>query len=82
MIIQKEIRNLIKELAELHGLSFEAAREAIYSQFKYTRGQIESAVKGEDDTFKNIRLRFLGTFHVSKKKLEFFRKKYEEENDE
>jgi nucleoid DNA-binding protein len=68
-IIQKEIRDLIKELAEKHNLSFETVREIIYSQFKYVRQELESGVKGDYNSYKNVMLRYLGTFYTKENRL-------------
>ena len=65
MVIQKITRDIIKEVAEEFDISYELAREVIYSQFKYTKKEIESATKGEPDTFKNVFLRYFGTFYSS-----------------
>lgn len=73
MIIQREIRNLIKEIAEKYDLSFEAAREIIYSQFKYTRKELEKGVRNDPSTFKNVLLKYLGTFHTSERKINFLK---------
>ena len=81
MIIQKEIRNLIKEIADKEGKSFEEVREIVYSQFKFVREQIESAEKGNRDSYKNIQLRFFGTFYFSENMFNFFKKKFEEDGE-
>lgn len=82
MIIQKEIRNLINELADKYNVTFEVAKEVIYSQFKFVRRELEKGDKNNHDNYRNVFLKYFGTFHVSKPKLEYFEKirKNEEHN--
>lgn len=75
MIIQKEIRNLIRDIAEEFNLPFETAREIIYSQFKYVRKELEKGVKNEPETFKNILLKYLGTFYATEAKINYYKNK-------
>lgn len=86
MIIQKETRNLIKELAEEFNLPFDTVREIVYFQFKYIRKELESGVRGEPSSYKNILLRYLGTFYTRDiriiKLAEIMKKKNEEFNTE
>lgn len=82
MIIQKEIRSLIKDVADKHNVTFEEARDVIYSMFKYVREEMESGTKGVPETFKSIQLRGLGTFHFSKNKIEFLNKLFKEKKDD
>lgn len=76
--MQKEIRNLIKEIAEEENMSFEAARELVFSQFKYLATVFDAGNKIDKDTYKNVVLRRLGTFHYSEKKFDFLKNKAEE----
>ena len=70
MIIQKETRNLIKELAKKYNLTFEETREIVYSQFKYVREELAKGERGgEISTFKNIILKYLGTFYTKEDRL-------------
>lgn len=75
MIIQKEIRNLIKEIADELELPFETVREIVYSQFKYVRKELEKGIKNESSTFKNILLKYLGTFYATEAKINFYKNK-------
>ncbi len=75
MLIQKQLRKLIKDVAENQELSFEEAREIIYSQFKYLRKEIEKGSKDEPSTFSNILLKYLGTFHITERKIVFLKNK-------
>jgi len=81
MIIQKEIRDLIKIIAKKHDLPFETAREIIYSQFKFLRKEIEKGSKEDTSTYKNVLLKYLGTFHVTERKINFLNKKKNEEHN-
>jgi len=69
MIIQKEIRNLINELSTKYNLSFDEIKDIVYSQFKYARYEMEKGSKGDFPTFKNIVLRYLGTFHTNETRI-------------
>jgi nucleoid DNA-binding protein len=70
MIVQKETRILIKELAKKYNLSFEDTRDIIWSQFKYVKEEIAKGNKdGNVITFKNIMLRYLGTFYTKEGRL-------------
>lgn len=70
MIIQKETRNLIKELASEFNLSFEESKDIVFSQFKYVREELAKGDKGGDiTTFKNIILKYLGTFYTKESRL-------------
>lgn len=74
MTIQKEIRLLINEIAKDFDITTEVAREIVYYQFKYVRQEIEKGSKGDFDSYNNILLRYLGTFHASKGKIEHIEK--------
>jgi hypothetical protein len=82
MIIQKEVRNLIKEISNEFDLPFELVRYVIYSQFKFTRQELEKGVKGDFSTFKNIVVHYFGTFHATEGKINYFNKKNEEHSRE
>jgi hypothetical protein len=82
MIIQKETRNLIKELSVEFKLSFEETKDIVFSQFKYVKEELAKGDKGGDFTsFKNIILRYLGTFYTKEKKLERLREAKQRKNE-
>lgn len=74
MIIQKQTRDVIKEIASEFNLSFEDTREIVYSQFEFLKERLQSGVKGEFNTFDNILLKYLGTFYISKGKFKYVTK--------
>ena len=88
MILQPRVRKIIREIAEETGLSFNQVRDiALASQFKFVVENMAKGVKGEPDTFKNIILRFFGTFKSSPGKIIHStkaaqRKREREESDE
>lgn len=73
-LIQKETRNIMKEVAAKMGLPVEVVISIYMSEFKYVAEEIRSGEKNKPDTFKNILLKYLGTFHVSSRKLHYMMK--------
>lgn len=78
MIIQKQTKDLIRSVASKYNITIEAAQEAIFSQFKFIREQLESGVKDDADSFTDVYLKYIGKFTASKRKIEFFKRKKDE----
>jgi len=62
--MQKSIQRLIKETAKKFQVPEQEVEKLYKAQFKLVKQTYESAEKGEEDTFKNIRLIKLGVFYV------------------
>ena len=62
-VIQKRLTQEYKRIAKQYGITPEQVEEIEAFQWKFVR---DNMMKGRDslDTFENIYLRFLGTFHV------------------
>jgi nucleoid DNA-binding protein len=81
MVVQREIRNVVKILATKYNLSYQDTLNIVWSQYGYVHDVIESAEKNNVDTFDNVQLKGLGTFYVSKKHVEFLKKKSNEKHN-
>jgi hypothetical protein len=68
-LVQKPIKKIIKEVAIELDLPIEVVTDIYYSQFKFVAVEMAKGVKGEESTFSNILLKYLGTFYASKPKI-------------
>lgn len=70
MILQTKTRQFIREVAEETGLSFNQVKDiALSAQYKYLITEMAKGQRGEPSTFKNIIIRFIGTFRASPGKI-------------
>ena len=69
MTTQREIHNLIKELAVKYKLTIKQTREIVMSEFFYLKSEISKGEKNKYPTFKNTLLKHLGTFYASEGKI-------------
>lgn len=60
--IQKDVQNLIKEVALEHNLSIKSVTDIIMSQFEYVRDEVVKGKPEDPGTYKSVTLRYLGTF--------------------
>ena len=79
-VIQKPVRDLIKQLAKEYDIPYGTAEEIIDSQFKFLKEAMGKGTKGEYDSFETILLRRLGTFEASKGKIDHMTSRYLEKN--
>lgn len=68
--MQKRLERIIREIAEEEKIPFDIAKAIWESQNMYTRKVMAEGVKGQIETFKNIRWRNFGTFIVNPARLE------------
>lgn len=80
-IIQKPVRDIIKELAKEFDIPYDTAEEIINSQFKFLKDSMGQGVKGEYNTFETVLLRRLGTFVASEAKIDHMTSKYLKKQD-
>ncbi len=66
--MQREVNKIIEELAVKYDLSPKMVESIVCSPFEFVKKTIQSAQVGKYDTFKNVRIKNLGIFHVSKGK--------------
>ena len=64
-IIQKEVKDLLREVCREEDLPFDVVKDIYLSQFRYVRDEIVKGEKGKTETYKNILLKYLGTFCIS-----------------
>lgn len=70
MIIQKETQDVIIKIASEKNLPIKTVSDIIMSQFEYTVGEIRKGEDAKPFTYKNILLKYLGTWSYN------FRKAY------
>lgn len=68
MIIQKEVQLIINKIASEKNIPIKTVSDIIHSQFEYSRNEIKSSEKGKPSTYKNILLKYFGTFYFNYKK--------------
>ena len=68
MIIQKWVQDEINKIASDKNLPIKTIYEIAVSQFEYTRNEIRSSEQGKPSTYKNILLKYFGTFSFNYKK--------------
>ena len=78
-IIQKEILRKWKEIAEKHNVPLKTVRDIEASIFQMIKEEMAKGVRGDMDSFKNIYIKNLGTFQISKVKWRNLNKKRDEE---
>lgn len=66
MVVQKVVREVIKQLAKEYGVSFNEARRIVYdSTFRLLANGIMEGNSGDIDSFKNIHLPHFGSFYMN-----------------
>lgn len=63
------IKNVIKEVCEETGASYQLVEEIFYHQFEFLKDCMESGEKGDFSTYRNVLLKHLGTFYASEKRM-------------
>lgn len=71
--VPKEIKDMLKAIAETHGVSYRTVEDVYYHQFEYVAKQIEVGVKGDFGSYEHILLKHFGSFvanerHINKLK--------------
>lgn len=72
-LIQKVVRDIIKEVAQKYDLSMSDATEVVMSQFKFVATEMPKGHDFEPSTFSNIMLRYFGTFAASEGKIRYMK---------
>jgi hypothetical protein len=67
--IQKDVRDIIRNISKKYNISYNDAHDIIWSQFKFVRDNIGKGTKGDYDSFIHIFLRHFGTFAPSERKI-------------
>jgi len=73
MIIQKEVKQIIKQLAVKYNKSEAEITKIVLSQFAFTHEMLTEGQKDMIDTFKNVHLKGLGTFYVNGKHVNYLK---------
>ena len=68
MIIQKEVQLIINKIASEKNIPVKTVSDIVHSQFEYVRNEMKSSEKGKPSTYKNILLKYFGSFHFNYKK--------------
>lgn len=68
------IKNIIKEVCEETGESYSLVEEILYHEFEFLRDCMEKGEKGNFPTYRNVLLKYLGTFYASEGKIEMIEK--------
>lgn len=80
--IQKDIQDIIKDLALKHNLPVKSVTDIVESQFDFVTTEIKKGIIGDESTFSSILLKYLGTFAFSKTKHESIGKLMNKKNEE
>lgn len=76
-LIQKVVRDIIKEVAAERNISTDLATEIVMSQFKFVAVEIAKGRDCDPSTFSNILLKYFGTFSVSEGRLKVLKRNKE-----
>ena len=68
MIIQKEVQLIINKIASEKNIPVKTVSDIVHSQFEYVRNEMKSSEKGKPSTYKNILIKYFGSFHFNYKK--------------
>lgn len=71
------IKKIFKKISEELQISSGVIEKIVNSQFKFVKDTMATGEKNRPETFKTIQLTHLGKFAVRKKKIEFYKKKFE-----
>lgn len=80
-LIQKEIKNLLKEVAVEQDLPYRVIEDVYMAQFCYVADEIKKGEKGNPETFSNVLLRHLGTFQISMGKMKYWINKAKKDDE-
>ena len=72
-MIQKPLKKRIQKIAEEFDVDPKKIEEIEAIMWKWVKEEISKGRKNELDTFENIYLRFLGTFHVQGGKVKYLK---------
>lgn len=76
--MQKPLQERVQKLAKKYGVKPERIEEIEQTVWEFVRKEMSKGSIEEPDTYQNILLKYLGTFHIMPRKLQFFKDK---END-
>ena len=65
-ILQKQVRDVIKEVALECNLPIKSVTDMVMSQFEFVRDEVSSGDVTDPNTYKSVTLRYLGTFAFHK----------------
>ena len=65
--VPKEIKDMLKAIADLHGVSYRVVEDIYYHEFEYVVKQMESGTKGDYSTYEHILLKHFGSFVANEK---------------
>ena len=65
--VQKEIRDVLKEVASELNLDYKVVEDIYYHQYHYISEQISKGEKNNFPTFENILVKHLGSFIANEK---------------
>lgn len=68
MIVQKEVQDIVVKIASDKNLPIKTVSDIVMSQFEYTVGEIRKGEDAKPLTYKNILLKYLGTWSYNHKK--------------
>ena len=71
--IQKPLKEEIKRLADKHGVDPIKIEEIENAMWDFVRTEMSRGEKNVEESFENIYLRYLGTFHVRKGMIKYLR---------
>lgn len=81
-LIQKDVKNILKEVAREKDLPYKVIEDAYMAQFQYVAEEMKKGDKTNADSFKNVMLRYLGTFQTSYNKLKYWENKLKNKETE
>ena len=67
--VQKEIRDVLKEVASELNLDYKVVEDIYYHQYHYISEQISKGEKNNFPTFENILVKHLGSFIANEKQI-------------
>jgi len=74
-VIQKQVLRKWQEIAAKYNVSIDDIREVETSIWNYVKSEMAKGIKGQYNTFKNIYLRYFGTFYVRSDRFDYINKK-------
>jgi hypothetical protein len=75
--LQKPLRERVERLALKHRVSIQKVEEIELAMWDFVRTCISEGEGRDPEKYENILVKYLGTFHVLKRKMDFFDKNIE-----
>ena len=72
--LQKPLKEKVEEIARKYQISPAKVEEIEQTVWEFVRSEISKGEGDDPNTYENILLKYLGTLHIQKRKMEYYNK--------